>query len=197
MDIRWTDYYVELEPEKRRELLQVLLGEVPDDGANAYRAELFKRRYVDPKKPDQLVDRMLWQCVNFGEIYKVRYLFKGSAVKEVKNALQELGFMEAGPAGGACEDALYWEIRNAASRYFKTCRNPEYRKVLFGLLASGSRDKKRQMCMDVWKMTAGLSGKYALEKELAVWNRAVTDQYFKEEPEGRAMLEKAASEMQS
>ena len=67
--------------------------------------------------------------------------------------------------------------------------------MLFGLMSSGSKDKKRQVCGDVWKMTEGLAAKYGLAEELAVWNRAVKDQYIAEEPEGRELLERLRREM--
>ena len=44
----WSEYYRELEPKRRRVLLERLCAEEPDDGANAYRRILFEARHTDP-----------------------------------------------------------------------------------------------------------------------------------------------------
>lgn len=188
-------YYAQLEPEIRKGLLDRLLTEEPDDGGNAYRKELFELRHGGVKTDGMMPDRMLWQCLNLAELWQAHYLFKRMARKEITADLDALGYARAVSGGRAGEDALYREIRNAASRYFKTCADPGYRRVLFGLMSTSERDRKQQMCMDVWKMTEGITQKYGMEEKLAVWNRAVTDQYLFEVPEGRALLEKVRAQM--
>ena len=46
-------------------MFEACCEEEPDDGANEYRRLLFEARHIDPKSPDRVLDRMLFQCVNF------------------------------------------------------------------------------------------------------------------------------------
>ena len=42
----WKEYYLELEPERRAQILERLIKEVPDDGSDRFRKKLFELRYV-------------------------------------------------------------------------------------------------------------------------------------------------------
>ena len=182
----WSEWYREPDPERRRDMLEVLQREEPDDGANEYRSYLFERRH-GPAGTEQK-DVFLWHCVNFSQIYESAVILKGLSRKEVREALRQIGYDKAAGYGEAGEGALYWEIRNAARRYFKTCQNPEYRKVLFGLMNSSSKDKKNQMCKDAWQMSAGLGDRLGMSQELEIWIRAVTDEYSCQDPNGAQKL---------
>lgn len=186
---RWNEYYRELEPQRRREMLAELIASEPDDGANAYRQRLFEARCVDPKAPGKLIDRFLFQCVNFMELYRSAKLFRRGAAKEVRRELRNMRFDEAVPLGEAGERALYWEIRNAAARYFRTCDSPGYNRALFGLVASGAVSKQDRMCRDAWQMSTGLARRVGLEDEMALWTRAVLDAYAAADPDAQARLE--------
>ena len=125
------EYYRELEPAKRRAMLETLCASEPDDGANAYRRTLLDARHVDPKNPGHEVDRMLFMCVSFMQLCQSARMFKGSAIREVRRSLQELRFDQAGAYGEAGTRALYWEIRNAAARYLSTCSAPGKPRLLW------------------------------------------------------------------
>ncbi len=183
------EYYRELEPERRRQLLEKLLSSEPDDGADEYRARLFQTRYVDEKNKGQYVDRYLFQCVNFIQLYKSAAVFKRSTLKELKETIDQLLFNEAALYHEAGENALYWEIRNAAGRYFKSCDSPSYGRSLFGLLTSGSVNRTERMCRDAWEMTEGLTAKYGMQDQLRIWNRAVRDSLFACTPGAEAAWE--------
>ena len=136
---------------------------------------------VDVQKPS--VDRYLWQCVNFVQLYDTSRLFKKGKRWEVEEFLSEGGYTDAMNAGPDGKRALYWEIRNAAKRFFKTCSGSEYRRALFGLLSPGKEDQKSQMCLDTWKMTLGISERLSLSDELSLWTKAVMDEYLLADPQ--------------
>lgn len=102
--------------------------------------------------------------------------------------LDSSGYREALSAGERGETALYWEIRNAAKRYFKTCMGSEYRRSLFGLLSPNASDQKRQMCLEVWRMTEGLEKRLGMQEELKLWTKAVQDEYRTTDPSAPARL---------
>ena len=174
---KWNAYYRELEPGKRRAMLNELCASEPDDGANAYRKALFEARHVDEKSPGREVDRMLFMCVYFLQLYKTARIFKSSAVKEILQSLRETRFDMSAQYGEAGEKALYWEIRNAAARYLSTCASPGYNRGLFGLTPSRDTGRQERILRDVWQMSEGLSRRTGLTGELALWNQAILDTY--------------------
>lgn len=189
----WMEFYRELEPEVRAEILERLLNEEPDDGSNACRMKLFSKRYMEGDNPKPSVDRYLWQCVNFVQLYDTSRLFKKGARKELNTFLAENGYDEAMEAGMEGEKALYWEIRNVAKRFFKTCNGTEYRRALFGLLSPGKADQKNQMTMDTWKMTEGVGQRLGMEDHLSLWTKAVLDEYRQADPLAEDRMSKFVS----
>ena len=184
----WQEYYIQLEPDRRKELLHRLLKEEADDGANAVRQKLFSLRYMEEGKTEPSVDRWLWACVNFVQVFSTSRFLKRGGRKEVEQFLDSSGYREALSAGERGETALYWEIRNAAKRYFKTCMGSEYRRSLFGLLSPNASDQKRQMCLEVWRMTEGLEKRLGMQEELKLWTKAVQDEYRTTDPSAPARL---------
>ena len=169
-------YYRELEPKKRKEMLPVLCSEEPDDGANGYRRFLLEKRYEDPRDPSHEVDNFLFQCVNFLQFSKTPRFFQKKARRQILQILDQLGFSKAEEYSEAGEKALYWEIRNAAARYFDSCRGAEYKRM-FGVMSSSDEQKRNQMTLDAWDMSRGTALRLGLEKELALWCRAVMDEH--------------------
>ncbi len=189
----WMEFYRELEPEARAEILERLLNEEPDDGSNTCRKKLFSKRYMEGNNPKPSVDRYLWQCVNFVQLYDTSRLLKKGARKELKAFLAGSGYDESMEAGMEGEKALYWEIRNAAKRFFKTCKGTEYRRSLFGLLSPGKTDQANQMTIDTWKMTEGVGRRLGMEDHLSLWTKAVLDEYRQADPLAEDRMRKYAS----
>ena len=184
----WEEYYSALDPVDRGRFLEKALKEIPDDGGNALRKKLFALRYLEKDSLKPSVDRYLWQCVNFVQLYNTSRFFKKSGRKEVLAFLDGYGYSEAAGAGSAGESVLYWEVRNAAKRYLKTCTGTEYRRSLFGFLSPKEADQRNHMCLDVWKMTSGLEKRLGLQQELKLWTMAVQDEYRAFDPSAAERL---------
>ena len=97
----WNEYYRELEPERREQILNRLLQEEPDDGSNSFRKRLFALRYLSGDDPKPSMDRYLWQCVNFAQLYDTSRVFRRNGRKEAQRFLSENGYLEAVSAGPA------------------------------------------------------------------------------------------------
>jgi len=186
---RWNTYYGDPDPKWRRRKLDELCMTEPDDGANAYRLRLWEARHLDAKNPGGEVDRFLFQCVNLIQVYRTARMFKKSAAKQAVKAMADMLCSEAAQYGEAGERALYWELRNAAMRYFKTCEGSGYNRGLFGMIASGDGSRRDRICREVWEMSIGLARRTGLEDEMRVWNRAVVDAYSQFEGNAQALLE--------
>ena len=175
---RWNAFYAEMNPVRRREMMEELFTTEPDDGANRYRRFLFNVRHGDGKKKSGELDKFLFQFVNLVQIYRSSKFFRKSAKREVEKLMRELMWKDAALYGEAGERALYWEMRNAATRYLKTCESSGYNRALFGMMASGEDGRKDRICREIWQITTGLSTRTGLDEELLVWRRAVTDAYI-------------------
>lgn len=173
----WKAYYCEPDPKKRRKMLDELFETEPDDGANMYRLRLWEARYLDPKHPGAEVDRFLFQFVNMIQLYRTARLYRKSAIRQITRAFQEMLFSEAAACGAAGEGALYWELRNAAARYLKTCEASGYNRAVFGMVPSSDFGRRNRVCQEIWEMTRGLAARTGMEQEMQLWNRAVLDAY--------------------
>ncbi len=188
---KWNSYYDEIDPAKRKELMNDAMMNEADDGANAMRLKLFNMRYVDPKN-SEYIDRFLWQCVNLTLVYKATHIFKSAGERDLKKALKELGFDMISEAIAAADDdtrealekAYYWEVRNTVKRYLATTQNGAYRRKFFGLVSANDEERGVQSLKDIWEMSVGVSVKYHMEEEMKLWNSAVYDAYIVSEADG-------------
>lgn len=173
---RWNEYYRELNPSYRRQMLDKLCMTEPDDGANLFRLQLWEQRHRDDGR-DGEVDRFLFQCVNLVQAYRTARWFRRSAARQTRKVLQGMLFEEAFLLGEAGERALYWELRNVAARYLKTCEGSGYNRAMFGMVASGDASRSERICREIWEMTRGLAARTGLENEMRIWNQAILDAY--------------------
>lgn len=166
---KWNMFYLELDPKERQRIFEGLCVTEPDDGANAYRRLMLKRRYTDPKRPADAVDTYLWQCINFPYLYKSAGTMMKKNIKELHKVWKQSGFDQMESFGEAGEKAMYWEIRNMAKRYFETCRNSKnYGKRFFGLMSAKEGGKLAHITRDAWEMSYGLSGRLHEEELMRV-----------------------------
>ena len=172
---RWHQYYQEPDPVRRRRLLDELCMTEPDDGANEYRLQLYQARHGQQLKSGGVADRFLFHCVSFIQLYQSSRFFRRNARKEADAAMKEMLADQAAAYGEAGERALYWEMRNAAARYLKTCEGSSYNRQLFGLMASKDDGRQNRACQDMWKMGPGLAGRIDRGEAMRVWSQAMRD----------------------
>lgn len=169
------DYFNEEDILKRKELLDALMADSELSGKYAYAKELFDNRYVIPKRKLGEVDTFLYSCMVLISLHKSGIFFKGSNTKEARQMLENMGVYTA--KSDIDITLMYYEMRNAVRRYFKTCFSPSYRKKLFGLMNSSDEDRAYGMLSDAWKMSIGTSEKYGLSEDMKVWNEAVRAEF--------------------
>ena len=192
----WDAYYEETDPETRKKLLSDGCEMEPDDGLNLLRRDLWALRYTDPKDAGHRVDRLLWQCVNLLCIYRMagpRFL-RGNAGKEVRGAMQSMGFCQAEACGEAGRGELYREFRNAARRYFSVSSSGKsYRKKLFGIVSMNGGECRKKLAEDAFLLSAGIAERFGLREELEPFSRAVKDEFFTFDPDAQALWDECAS----
>ena len=172
------NYYEELDPDRRRVLLdEYLSGSPSDDPAAEYRKVLFDYRYTDPRDPERRVDNYMWALLSLMYTHRGSVIFPQRNVKEVRRIMKDLEQDERVHTDERFAEAFMLEVRNAVRRYFDTCKSDNYHKKLCGMTHSSSDEKEKQRCIDTWKMSAGLAQRVGLEDEMSFFNRAVAEEY--------------------
>ncbi|MFU0832345.1 MAG: DUF5664 domain-containing protein [Oscillospiraceae bacterium] len=194
----WDAYYAEMDAKRRKELLTDGCEMEPDNPLNALRRELWELRYLDPKNPEQPVDRLLWQCVNLLCIYKMSRprMVRKSSAKEVRDAIQTMGFEQAERCGESGRQELYREFRNAAHRYFSvSSTDKSYRKKYFGIKTMNHDEYKEKLAKDAWCLSKGIAERFQLQRELEVFSNAVKDEFFAFMPDAQDLWDRCSADI--
>lgn len=192
----WDTYYEETDPERRRELLSEGSETEPEDELTSLRQRLWDLRYTDPKDPGHRIDRLLWQFVNILCIYRMSgpgFLRKNSE-KEVREAIETMGFEEASALGEAGTEELYREFRNAARRYFAACSGDRaYRKKYFGIVSMSGGEAGEKLARDAWRLSEGVRERFHLGEEFRPLSRAVKDEFFAFSSDAQRLWDRCAA----
>lgn len=190
-------YYEEISPEKRKDLLDRYEtaqcgssgqgAEDFDSGVQVYRRALYEARYFDKKRPDQKVDRFLWNLMTFLTIQKSPGFFPKHHRKQVRAAMQRMQVDDRPLRDEACREALYRELRNTVRRYYSTCSDPAYGRTLFGMMTADEGTKTAQCCKDIWGFSYGIAGITGTGDELDLLCRAANDEYCALVPEAESL----------
>jgi hypothetical protein len=183
-------YFAELDPDLRKELLEQYREADPQDAEIDLFRRLWTLRYTDPKDTKHRVDTFLWQIVNIMCLYRLSNFFSKGTEKEIDAAMETLGFSDAAEYGDAGREYLYLEFRNAARRYFGTCDNKSYGKKLMGIVTMNENQRRDKMAREVWRLTEGLPERFETSDDMALFCRAVRDEFIAQCPDGEQRLKK-------
>ena len=183
-------YYEEIDPAKRRKILDEYIATAGDsDPAASYRKALYEYRNVDPADPQRKLDRFMLAFLDFLYLYRSSRILPGRYVKEVKTTIGSLELDERVHADPLFAEAFSLEVRNAARRYFETCKTDGYHRKFFGITASKPEEKEKQRCIDIWRMSYGLAERLGLEEEMDLFCRALSEAYRLSRVDGLTLAE--------
>ena len=183
-------YYEDIDPAKRRNILDEYIAAAGgSDPAASYRKALYEYRYVDPADPQKKLDRVMLAFLDFLYLYRSSRVLPGRYVKEVQATIKALELDEKVHADPLFAEAFGMEIRNAARRYFETCKTDGYHRKFFGITASKPEEKEKQRCIDVWRMSYGLAERLGLEEEMDLFCRALSEAYRLSRVDGLTLTE--------
>jgi len=181
----WDEFYRQTDPDKRKELYDSICESAHDDGANELRRELIENRYNDPKKPGKKVDKSVWQLMIIPSLDHGIINIRSKNAKTFRDCLKALGVADIDPDNETSVGAVYWEIRNAAARYFESCKGPNYARQLFGLRPGTDEEKLKRTAYDIKTMAQAVPKKLKMTEEAQIFSDAVIDEF-------RAVSEEAA-----
>lgn len=167
-----TEYFAELEPRKRLEILDAL-PEV--EGVDVrFLHELYHDRYSDHEgKGRKNVDWWLWRSICLQQLNNRGGFFKRFRKREVSKILQELRTDDTQHSA-----YLYHEYRNVARRYLSTCRSGNYASRFMGFRQASDDEKALRACRDIWEMSRGIAKSDGVEEQLRVWCEGFRDEIF-------------------
>ena len=187
----WSDFYSEIDPDKRQELYAKIIQEQEDDGANAFRKEFMGLRFTHPSKPGKKIDNFIWNILILPGFLRPMYLVRAVGEREIQGVVRELGLESAQEWDETKRAAAYWEYRNAAKRYLSTCNGPNYGKKFFGVMQSTDEEKLAKTARDFYAMAVTVPAKYEREEEMELFTRALKDEFLSSFPDARRAWEYA------
>lgn len=185
-------YYQELDPEKRWQILQ----NEPDSEEKRHAEKLYLLRHRDEKTGKRNVeqDHYLWFLLNLEISGSRRSFFIKSEAKRILKELRRLEGVDVKQDAGAeqislGDDMLFLlEIRNTASRLFSVSGRDGGRK-LFGVAQANEEMRLADQCMDAWRLIYGAPMYLDLEEELRPVSEAVKEAYLAVDSEAGKRLE--------
>lgn len=167
-----TEYFAELDPKKRLEILDSLSDA---EGVDCeFLRELYHDRYSDHENRGRKnVDWWLWRCICLQQLYNRGGFFKRFRKREVAAILQELRTDDTQHTA-----YIYHEYRNTAGRYLSTCKSGNYASKFMGFRQASDDEKVLRACRDIWEMSRGIAKAEGVEEQLRVWCEAFRDEIF-------------------
>lgn len=170
-------FYTEVEPEVRKKQLEEYIQSNPEDPVLDYRKALYDARHFNRKRPDHAIDTFLWNLISLSALHRSPGLFPKRHRKEVLSILRKMELDDRPRQDSKCEEALYWEYRNAMRRFLASCEDPSYGRKLFGMVSPDKGSRERQRCDDMWGFSYGIAEMTKTEEEMSLLCRAANDEY--------------------
>ena len=162
-----TQYYSELDPIKRLEILNA-------SSDDEFLHMLYHERYSDHEnKGRKNIDWWLWRCICLQILYGRGGFFKKFRDREINTILDELFMNDNDESHRAF---LYHEYRNTARRYLSTCRSANYASRFMGFRQASDDEKIIKACEDIWQMSKGIARISGFNEKMHVWCEAFYDE---------------------
>ncbi len=175
------EYFAELDPLRRREILDSL----PADDDTEFLRALYASRYSDHEnKGRKNVDWWLWRCICLQILYGRGRFLRTFRNREVAGIIGEL-FMN-----DSHHTFLYHEYRNTARRYLSTCNSANYASRMMGFRQASDEEKVIRACQDIWQMSAGIAKSAGVEAEMHLWVESFRDELYEYSPVCREEYER-------
>ncbi|MDD6715587.1 MAG: hypothetical protein PUF49_04345 [Firmicutes bacterium] len=171
-------YYSEVIPAKRLAVFEAATQGRALDPEEELMQELFCRRHGNVRR--EKYDKYLQVMFDFMGLSRQKPFLQRAALSKVRKDYEILGFALAQESGGDGMEVLRSEIRNAADRYFNTCRDSDYAKVL-GLVKASKAQKMARIREDAAHLISGYKKSCGLDRlpegsgELAAWSSVFSD----------------------
>lgn len=188
------EYIRELEPKKRRSLLEKAKAEAePEDNdrqANELRTRLLKARYseVDGRDLDTFIRGLM--DLRFLESASKSIFSKKKVPKQFEAIRKDWCMDLAGEYGETGEKVLYQEFCNMMRRYFYLCEEDRnYNSILLGIGRIKKESRIKKIAGDVRHMAFEIPEETKTAEELKLFTKAAADTFRAVYPEDAELLD--------
>lgn len=166
-------YYKEMDPMKRKALLDQSIAVGEDPEGNALRQKIWEIRYkgTSSAEPENRADGFLglWMTMEFNKDKSNRFWSGGRAKKEVLKALEKSGFSQFANGTAQEREMIYREAYHMISTYESLCeKDKTYGSTIFGIVAMKEKDLIAKIKADLFDTAIRMPSTLGLEEELDI-----------------------------
>ncbi len=178
------DYYREIHPVKRANILARMIEEEGSSEENRIRQELYDVRYSKKSGSNANVpaDGLLglWMALEYNRDVG-KGLFGGGkkrAVKDIRKKLSEIRIMDYIGKGGLYEELARKELAHMVRSYMMLCKTDKsYSSGIFGLVHMGEESVENKIRADIRTIALEVPAVLGLEEDLEPVTRAAREAY--------------------
>lgn len=175
-------YYREIDPLKRKKLLEKAIADGEDTEENAIRRELWEIRYHDvaDKGSQERADGFmgLWMTLEFNRDAEKKWFAVKRARKEIIKSLEKLHFQELCGKSELHRELLYRECCHLVKSYMELCeKDKSYNNLFCGIIHMSSERSREKLQEDIKCTAFRLPKALQLEEELELLTKAANEMY--------------------
>ncbi len=174
------EYYKQIDPIKRRKILEKSEAGMEDPEGNRIRKELWEIRYKEKSAadPNTRADGYLrlWMAMEFNRNAAGKLFGARSAKKEITKLLDTLEFARFQGGTDLEQELLYRECCHMVRSYIEISRRDKnYNSVLMGLFAMKKETAELKLQSDIRDTAINLPSAIGMEKELNIISKAARE----------------------
>ena len=177
-----SEYYKQIDPLKRRKLLDRSDAQMEDPEGNRIRRELWEIRYKEKSgaDPNTRADGYLrlWMAMEFNRNAAGKLFGARGARKELTKILENLEFRRFQEGSALEKELLYRECCHMVRSYIDISREDRnYNSVLMGLFSMKKESAEKKLQADIRDTAITLPSALGMEKELGIVAKAAREVY--------------------
>lgn len=189
--VSWDEYYLEVDRELRKELLDAKIAAEGMTPENQLRTRLWEVRYKQRGKDPAEVDYYIrgWLSMHYLQHATGGFFGRRNHDKEKQQILEDWGVSIAAEYGEAGQEILYQELCNMTRLYLNLCKDDKsYSSLLLGLGRMKDSSLINKIAKDVYTLAYEIPRTAGMVEEFQVFTRAATDTFYAIYPKNKAVL---------
>ena len=185
-------YCLELNKNKRKEILDAVIEEEGMTPETEVRAKLWEARYARRPKETTDVDHYIrgWMTLYYMRTSSKGMFRKKSIQKDKAQIMDDWKVDIAKEYGEIGEQALYQELCNMTRLYLELCKNDKsYSSILLGLGRMKESSLVQKIARDIYTLAYVIPQQTESEEDFRLFTKAATDTFYDVYPKERAILE--------
>ena len=190
-------YYKEIDPMKRKALLDRSIAEGEEPEANEVRRKIWETRYKNRSSadPNSRADSFLglWMVMEFNKNRTGKFIGKNHAKKEILKEFEKTGIPVFAKGSAIEREMITREVLHMVRVYAELCeKDKNYGSTLFGLFPMKENDLTSKLKADLYETAIQLPYDLGINEELALVIKAGRDLFELKYPEDLPLADPGA-----